>query len=169
MSGQNAINDAFRITYAMTDLLGIPMDINNTDDYVNHPLVKGLVDNGYVGFMDDIVGASEEDLMSLTYAPDINRPTDLIPVPQSFKRKMVQLRAFFHFGSENSGRPIEITRITKAEFDEFRTKWHDPNKPVIPFGTALPDDVSEGVKNWLKSAKPHAAFLQTLQGRLQVG
>ena len=80
MSGQNATNDAVRINCAMTVLLGIPIDRDNPADYVNHPLIKGLTNGGYVDFLDDLVGASEEDLMSLSYAPDSTKPTDLIPV-----------------------------------------------------------------------------------------
>ena len=96
------------------------------------------------GFENDFLSHARDDILDLG--------NDVHPVLMPIKRKLLCVIAFYHSGSRDIGKPLAIETSTKQSFDEFRTSVYDPNKPVIPWKTVIPDPE---VDKWKRNVKPN--------------
>ncbi len=132
----------------LRNLLNLPGDDNSFDE---HPAIKALTHHGILGWKEDFIALSENDLMALTIPPP-NRDEDERPLGIIWVRKLISLLAFYHSMSRNKRRPANIGNVEKATFDTYRTSLYNPTVPIIPWNVGDPD--STEVQQWKKTVKP---------------
>ena len=143
------VSDEEKLRYVMCTLIGIP-----TAAFSNrtNPLTKALYQAGVTTFETGLLGLAQEDIMQLQVHSEDGTP---IPMEQqvniSAKRMLCAVVSFFHYASRNMSGAINITTVTKAKFDGYRTNIYDPNDRIVPWSQSIKHD--DEIINWDKSVK----------------
>ena len=101
----------------------------------------------------DFFALDPSDVDSLQYQ-DTNH--DLQTPLISDRRMLKQLIHFFHTLSREKGSRADVSKMTKAQFDGFRTSDYDANAPLSPWNAKAKNDLDVEVTNWKKNIKPNA-------------
>ena len=118
---------------------------------VTHNISKALTREGIVSPV-DLFALDPTDIDSLQYEESGSLHSPLI----STRRLLKQLIHYFHALSRDNGKAIDVTRFTKARFDEFRTSDYDASAPLSPWNTKVNKDMDTEIANWMWNIKPNA-------------
>ena len=116
----------------------------------------------------DLVGLSYDDISQMkcfTYrivqdpstGDDIPKPDDLESIPMTLARKIHALVAFQQKLSLKAKKNVDMTSISRQDFDEFRLTGYNPNAEIIPWKLLHQESERKRQEKWKQGIKTSKA------------
>ena len=142
--------DREKLEYVLKTFCDIPVS-----DIADSPVGRALAHNGIVGFNRDFLALTESDINGLNDPGD--NATNAIPglISPLIRRKLVMSLAFYHYASKLLKGPVNIKKMERFGFDNFRASVYNPNVDIKAWNYKEPIDVAHSTKTfWMKNTKP---------------
>ena len=138
-----------KLQYTLNTFLGIP-----EADWQRNPAYGALTVEGVTDFQ-EFTHMSKEDINNLKFiARTSPTDTEMLPLPGIYRRQLLIVLSMFHVISSKRGGSIDIRLITRATYDDYRTRFYDPNKDIKPWGLLMKEnDQNSELAQWQKSVK----------------
>ncbi len=143
----NANDDAAKLKHVINTFLEIA-----DNDIADSPVGKAFASEGILGFVNDFLNLTEDDINSLLVPPD-DPGGHYLPLSVLVRRKLITVIALYHDASRAAGGAININTVEKEDFDHFRTSVYDHTDPIKPWNYN-PIENRNTLSHWLKNTKP---------------
>lgn len=146
--------DEARLKYVLTEFLEIPNDSN----YKNNDLVRALAYSNITRFNHDFIGLCPEDLQELEVPPKTKRGTVFTDLPKVTIRRLTIVLSLFHYISRKQNKSINIMKVTKVAYDDYRTGLYEAGVPIKPWQVPQRAEYSQeedALNTWKKNIKPN--------------
>lgn len=156
--------DRMRLKSALIELLGLP---SSALGYNAHSIVRALLHDGIIGFNQDFVLLTEDDIDKLVVPPTALTPER--DLPRSYKNQLKCLLSFFHHKSREAKMAISFRGIPKEDFDEFRLTEFDPSEKIEPWFIDSKEEQQRAMelKEWSKTMKPSSSDFKEFKDQAQ--
>jgi len=145
-------NDAAQLKAIVVKFVGEPeATYNDSDTY------RALRNAGITG-LHDFLELSANDYLDLIVPKDPNTAGSKEKILPILKRKKLSISwCMVHQWSRKVGWMVTPTRISQAEFDDYRVSEYNPTEPVLPWKVPLPkqkDPAANELAAWRKNIRP---------------
>ena len=157
----NTTKETARLKDVFVSFLGI-----EEATYDDDPIVRALANAGVTGFFNHFIMLNPDAIDGLIIPPSSTHTTARhLNVAQSNLLKMTL--GYFHHVSRKRGRVVDISKIPKELFDEYRLVAYDPTNPIIPWMNPLPaskvTQAEKDVNDWARIVKPSKSDYKELK------
>jgi len=122
-------------------------------DYADDPVHLALEDVGVTKFEDEFLLMTDAQFDGLDYLDTALGAR--VQLPLGSRNKLRCLKAFYHMACYVANKPIEISSLDVAMFDQYRTMVYDPEAPIKPWKKTTTDtSESDAMDRWQRTVKP---------------